>query len=226
MVSTQPCQPSSGKTHASRGLPAISLHAEDLRRQNARRIPERQPVNINRRLRRRGDISRLRANDERVGVAFQTCGSEVPLRDETRRAGGVRDEVVLPEHGGRAEHVERLDDGGDLEVLGGVQPGIVDQRGEGVEVALGDAGEIEELGESTRRTAYEVSFPPIYEDGRLRCDVRIGTRGTACVVLHARAQGDEVRATDGSREWGPSHACRYAKSLRRRGALRPGRGRR
>lgn len=94
--------------HRSGRLAVVGLHPEDLRGKVTLSSAQAEPVDVILRVSRRGDVARLRADEERVCVAFLARGREVPLGREAG-AGRVGDEVVLPEHIGRAEESETGD---------------------------------------------------------------------------------------------------------------------
>jgi hypothetical protein len=121
-------------THRRRGLARDSVDAEDLRRELAGRDVEHEPVDVGRAVGRR-DVADLRADRKGVRVAGVVRGREVELGHGRAGARGVRDEVVLAEHGRLAA--------GDADGLLRGQRGRV-PRGERVLLEVGPLGRAED----------------------------------------------------------------------------------
>jgi hypothetical protein len=185
-------------THRSRRLAPVRLDPEDLVRKVSQHTIQAQPVNVRLRVRRRGYITSLGADDERVGVPGLACGREVPLRGQTRARERVRDEVVLAEH----ERGLELREGGD-ELRSGDggrrgAPSIEGKCGKIVERRGREARDVENIGQGSRRPIRKTTVStPLSREQRINVRVRPSAR--ARVVLDADGNADELGAAGNGR---------------------------
>lgn len=112
-----------------------------------------EPVDVRLRVRGVRHVPSPGADNERVGVARLARGREVPLRGEAGASDGVDDEVVLAEDEGRVELAEIRDDLLDSDPRRRGLPRFERDGRERVVLALGQAGDVEELGHGAGRPA-------------------------------------------------------------------------
>ena len=96
-------------TYRGGGLTTICLKPEDLAGQISRRPVQAEPIDVDRRVRRSRNVSRLSTDDKSIGMAGQACGREVPLGGEGSTSS-VRDEVMLSENVGSMKLTQSPDD--------------------------------------------------------------------------------------------------------------------